>query len=65
MLLPIPESVRARGKALERVLQSLLAQGFVEEVAVGLAGEVWRSDTEGRYGLRITEAGLRAIGFRR
>jgi hypothetical protein len=28
MLLPIPKSVRARGKALERTLQSLLAQGF-------------------------------------
>ena len=48
--------------ALERVLQSLLRQGFVEEVPVGLADEAWRSDHDGRYGLRITEAGLRAIG---
>jgi hypothetical protein len=62
MLLPIPKSVRARGKALERVLQSLLSQGFVEEVPVGLADEAWRSDHEGRFGLRITEAGLQAIG---
>jgi hypothetical protein len=62
MILPIPTSVRARGKALERVLQSLLRQGFVEEVPVGLADEAWRSDDEGRFGLRITEAGLRAIG---
>jgi hypothetical protein len=62
MLLPIPKSVRARGKALERTLQSLLNQGFVEEVPVGLADEAWRSDHGGRYGLRITQAGLRAIG---
>jgi hypothetical protein len=62
MLLPIPKSVRAHGKALERVLQSLLNQGLVEEVPVGLADESWRSDHDGRFGLRITEAGLRAIG---
>jgi hypothetical protein len=62
MLLPIPKSVRARGKALERVLQSLLNQGFIEEVPVGLADEEWRSDHGGRFGLRITETGLRAIG---
>ena len=48
--------------ALERVLQSLLRQGFVEEVPVGLADEAWRSDHDGRFGLRITEPGLRAIG---
>jgi hypothetical protein len=50
MLLPITKSVRARG------------QGFVEEVPVGLADESWRSDHDGRYGLRITSAGLKAIG---
>jgi hypothetical protein len=32
MLLPIPKTVKAHGKALERVLRSLLNQGFVEEV---------------------------------
>jgi hypothetical protein len=52
MLLPVPTSVRARGKALERTLQSLLRKGFVEEVAVA-----WRSDHDGRFGLRITEPG--------
>jgi hypothetical protein len=62
MLLPIPKSVKARGNALERVMRSLLRQGFVEEVPVGLADEAWRSDHDGRYGLRITAAGLRAIG---
>jgi hypothetical protein len=62
MLLPVPRSVRTRGSALARVLQGLLRQGFVEEVPIGLADESWRSDHEGRFGLRITAAGLRAIG---
>jgi hypothetical protein len=62
MLLPIPKSVKARGIALERTLRSLLNQGFVEEVPVGLADEAWRSDHGGRFGLRITRAGLKAIG---
>jgi hypothetical protein len=34
----------------------------VEEVPVGIDEEAWRSDGDGRYGLRITQAGLRAIG---
>ena len=62
MLLPIPKTVRARGMALERTLRSLLNQGFVEEVPVGLADEAWRSGDDGRFGLRITRAGLTAIG---
>ena len=43
-------------------MRSLLNQGFVEEVLVGLADEAWRSDHDGRFGLRITPAGLKAIG---
>jgi hypothetical protein len=62
MLLPIPMTVKAHGKALERVLRSLLRQGFVEEIPAGPADEAWRSDDNGRYGLRITSAGLKAIG---
>jgi hypothetical protein len=58
MILPIPKTVKAHGQALERVLQSLLNRGFAEEVA----DEGWRSDHDGRFGLRITESGLRAIG---
>jgi hypothetical protein len=62
MLLPIPKSVKAHGKALERVLRSLLAREFVEEVPVGIDEEAWWSGHDGRYGLRITPAGLKAIG---
>jgi hypothetical protein len=57
MVTPIPRTVQAHGKALQSVLQSVLSQGFVEEVPV-----VWRCGDGGRFGLRITAAGLRAIG---
>jgi hypothetical protein len=43
-------------------LRSCAEPGFVEEVPVGFAEEAWRSDGDGRYGLRITAAGLKAIG---
>jgi hypothetical protein len=62
MLLPYPESLKTRGQALAKVLNSLLAQGLVEEVPVGIDEEAWRSDDDGRYGLGITPAGLKAIG---
>ena len=60
MLLPIPKSVRAHGKAHERAMQSLLRQGFVEEVPVGLDDEAWRSIT-----VAASACGLRAWGSRR
>jgi hypothetical protein len=63
MLLPRPASVRARGGALEKVLAKLLRLDFVEEVPVAAAGHACRTDEDGaRLGLRITRAGLEAIG---
>lgn len=62
MLLPVPISAKAHGIELDRILRSLLDEGFVEEVPVGPHKEAWRSDDEGRFGLRITAAGLKAIG---
>jgi hypothetical protein len=62
MLLPYPASLRTRGEALAKVLTSLLAQGLIEEVPVKQDEEAWRSYDDGRYGLRITKAGLKAIG---
>jgi hypothetical protein len=42
--------------------RSLLNREFVEEIAVALAEKAWRSGDDGRFGLRITSAGLKAIG---
>lgn len=64
MLLPPPESVRAKGKTLERALARLLEARLVEEVAARHDAEIWREAEEGRrFGLRIAPAGLEAIGL--
>ncbi len=62
MVLPPPASVRARGKALEKVLGALLRQRFVEEITVGVSEQPWRTTEDGaRIGLRITRSGLNAM----
>ncbi|MEE3099001.1 MAG: DUF3489 domain-containing protein [Pseudomonadota bacterium] len=64
MLLPPPESVRAKGKTLERALARLLEIGLVEEVAARHDAETWRGTDDGRgFGLRIAPTGLGAIGL--
>lgn len=46
------------------MLAKLLRQELVEEIAVGQADQAFRSEEEGEFiGLRITDAGLNAIGF--
>lgn len=62
LVLPMPISAKAHGIALDRILKSLLDQELVEEIPVGPHKEAWRSDGEDRLGLRITAAGLKAIG---
>jgi hypothetical protein len=63
-LLPVPRSIRAKGKALERSLGALLKRGFAEERAARQADEVWRHDEDGRaLGLVATKQGLAAIGI--
>ena len=63
MVMPAPASLRARGGALGKVVTKLLRQGLVEEVRVNSPDEAWRSDEQGsRIGLKVTEAGLNAIG---
>lgn len=63
MLLPPPESMRAKGKTLQRTLARLPEIGLVEEVAARHDAETWRGTDDGRgSGLRIVSAGLEAIG---
>jgi len=64
ILLPPPESVRAKGKTLERALARMLAAGLVEEVTARHDAETWRETEDGwSFGLRIAPAGLEAIGL--
>lgn len=62
-LLPAPDSIKARGAPLQRMLSKLLKQELIEEIAVSAFEQAWRSEEDsGRIGLRITDAGLTAIG---
>ena len=62
-LLPAPDSIKALGAALHRVLAKLLKQELIEETAVNASEQAWRSEEDaGRIGVRITDAGLTAIG---
>jgi hypothetical protein len=64
MLLPPPESIRARGKTLEKALTKLLGLGLVEECAAGTPDQAWREDNDGRgVALRIAAAGRAALGL--
>ncbi len=64
MLLPPPESIRARGKTLEKTLTKLLGFGLVEECAAATPDQAWREDSDGRgVALRIAAAGRAALGL--
>ncbi len=64
MLLPPPESIRAKGKTLARCLTKLLDLGLIEECPAGTPDQAWRSDTDGRrIALRISAAGRDALGL--
>ena len=57
----LPE--RLKGQAARNTLERLISRGLVEEVRAEGELPVWRHDDQGRYGLRITSAGLVAIGI--
>ena len=64
LLLPPPPALRARGSALQKVLQALLKAGLVVEVPVSMEAQSWRSGDDGqRIGLVIAAEGFRAIGL--
>jgi hypothetical protein len=60
-LLTLPDNLK--GGAARSLVSRLLARGLVEEVTVGSADPRWRTGEDGTLtGLRITAAGLQAIG---
>jgi len=64
LLLPPPPALRARGSALQKVLQALLKAELVVEVPVATEAQSWRSGDDGqRIGLVIAAEGFRAIGL--
>jgi len=57
----LPE--RLKGQAARNTLKRLIARGLVEEVTASGSLPVWLRGEEGAYALRITAAGLTAIGL--
>jgi hypothetical protein len=52
-----------KGGALNKVLQSLIAKGLIEEVPAGVGDTVWRDEDEGRLTLRANAAAREALGI--
>ncbi|WP_340108235.1 DUF3489 domain-containing protein [Pikeienuella sp. HZG-20] len=64
MVLPPPESVRARGRTLDRTLQKLLKLALVAPCETTDPSQIWRQDEAGgSLGLAITAAGRAALGL--
>jgi len=61
-VLPLPETLKAKGGAATACLKSLLKKGFIEERRAKAGDPAWREGERRRYGLIITKAGLDAIG---
>ena len=64
MVLPLPARLRARGASQRSLLASLLKLLLVEELPTGDPALGWRQAEDDRHvALRLTEAGLTALGL--
>ena len=59
--LVLPE--RLKGQAARNTVERLISRGLVEEVRATGELPVWRHDDQGCFALRVTGAGLAAIGI--
>ena len=59
--LVFPITASLKGGALNKVLQSLLAKGLIEETAAEAGMTVWRDEDEGPLTLRATHAAAVAL----
>ena len=53
---------RLKGAVARKMIDKLLGQGLLEETPASEAMPVWQRDESGPIALRITEAGLKALG---
>lgn len=58
-----PVTASLKGGALTKVLQSLLARGYIEETAAEAGSPVWRDEDEGPVTLRATHAAAVVLGI--
>jgi len=62
-LLPFPQSVTAKGAALDKVIATLRKRNLIEERRIVDDAPEWRRDGDNcAYGLFLTKAGLLALG---
>lgn len=61
-VLPLSDTLKAKGGAAKASLRSLLKKGLIKERRAKAAEPAWREDGGRRYGLAVTRAGLDAIG---
>lgn len=62
LLVPLPDTLK--GGAAHKVARGLMSKGLAEECAVSRDAPAWRQDDAGQpIGLRLTRAGLAAIGL--
>jgi hypothetical protein len=62
-VLPPPDTLTLNKAALTKVINSLLARGFIAEKQASATDAIWREDDDQRLTLFITAAGLDAIGI--
>ena len=62
-VLPLPKSLKIKGGAVTKMLESLRKKGLLEEKPAARNAAAWREDEDGRrMMLVITDTGLQAIG---
>ena len=60
--LPLPTSLKTKGAAATKTLESLRKKGLLEERPAGREDEAWRTDEDGRHmALVLTGIGLEAL----
>lgn len=62
-LYPLPESITATGARLTKAIAALVERGLAEERETLIAEQAHRTDSDLRYGIYVTDAGLGAIGI--
>ncbi|RJF88638.1 DUF3489 domain-containing protein [Oleomonas cavernae] len=62
MVLPLPDTLKLNAGAAALVLKSLIARNLIEECPAERGQAIWQERDSQRLTLKITEAGLHAIG---
>jgi len=61
-VLPLPNSLKIKGAAVAKTLESLIKKGLLEEAPAGRASVSWRTDKDGRRTtLLVTDAGITTL----